>query len=75
MLDFPLGDETTLCVNISVIDDDEVEAGPQMSQVVLSSTNSILDIDMGAESAIIDNDTSGKSPVCKCLRKRAKVLS
>ena len=75
-LDFPLGYETTQCVNISVIDDDEVEAGPQMFQVVLSSTNGFLDIAMRAESVlitIIDNDED--SPVCKCLYTGAKFLN
>ena len=76
MLDFPLGDETTQCVNMSVIDDDEVEAGPQMFQVVLSSTNSFLDIDMGAESVLITTiDNDADSPVCKCLCTRVKFLS
>ena len=72
-LGFPLGDETTQCVNISVI---EVETGTQMFHVVLSSINSFLDIEMGAESVlitIIDNDASGT--VCKCLCTRAKFFS
>ena len=66
-LDFPLGYETSQCVIIYVIDDDEVEAGPQMFQVVLTSTNSFLDIDVGAKSVlitIIDNDASGKIVLC-----------
>ena len=46
-LDFPLGDETTQCVNISVIDDDEVQKFQQFS---------FLDIAMRAESVLITND-------------------
>ena len=60
-LDFPLGDETTQCVNISFM------KLRQVFQVVLSSTNSFLDIDMGAESVlitIIDNDASGEIALC-----------